>query len=234
VRGFLEVSLGDLPAAHEHLGPLAEGVAASGVHEPGVLRWFGDAVEAFLAVDHIDRAEALIAAVERRAEDLDRRWVRGVAARSTGLLQAAVGQMDASESTLSNAALEMEPLGQPFELGRTLLALGSVRRRLKQRRGAREALERALEIFERIGTPLWADQAREGLSRIAGRAPAPLALTPTERRGALAVADGATNEEVARTLFMSPKTVEWNLSRIYRKVGVRSRTELARWLRAQG
>jgi DNA-binding CsgD family transcriptional regulator len=157
-----------------------------------------------------------------------------VAARCAGLLLAARDDLEAAESTLASSVVEIEALGQPLEIGRTLLALGTVRRRLKQRRSAREALERALETFEGIGAPLWTNQARDGLSRIAGRAPAPLALTPTEEKVARAVAEGATNEEVARALFMSPKTVEWNLSRIYRKVGVRSRTELARWLAAQG
>ena len=97
----------------------------------------------------------------------------------------------------------------------------------------RESLERALEAFESLGAPLWADRARAELGRIGGRAPSSLELTPTEERVAELVADGATNQEVASALFLSLKTVEWNLSRIYRKLGVRSRTEMARWLNAR-
>jgi DNA-binding CsgD family transcriptional regulator len=87
--------------------------------------------------------------------------------------------------------------------------------------------ERALEIFERLGAPLWAEKARAELKRVGLRPSAPNDLTPTEERVADLVAAGRTNKEVAEALFMSVKTVDSNLTRIYRKLGVRSRTELA-------
>ena len=96
------------------------------------------------------------------------------------------------------------------------------------KRPAREALERALAIFEDLGARLWADKVRAELGRIGGRRAATGELTPTERRIALLAAEGRSNKEIASALFVTPKTVGTQLSRIYRKVGVHSRTELAR------
>ena len=104
---------------------------------------------------------------------------------------------------------------------------GAVERRAKRKREARETLRRALDAFEKLGAPLWADKASAELARIGGRAPALLGLTPTEGRVAELVASGSTNREVADALFVSVHTVEANLKRIYRKLGIRSRTELA-------
>lgn len=114
----------------------------------------------------------------------------------------------------------------PFELGRTLLVMGQAQRRLKRKRIAKEYLERALGIFEFLPAPLWAERARSELSRISLRPPAPLALTATEERVATLAASGHTNRQVAQALFLSPRTVEANLARIYRKLGVSSRAEL--------
>jgi DNA-binding NarL/FixJ family response regulator len=114
----------------------------------------------------------------------------------------------------------------PFDRGRTLLALGEVQRRAKQKRAARVSLEAALATFEELGAKLWAEKARAELARISGRAPAG-GLTPTEQRIAELVAEGGSNKEVAAALFVTVKTVERNLTRIYEKLGVRSRTELA-------
>ena len=96
-----------------------------------------------------------------------------------------------------------------------------------KQRAARESLESALRRFDALGAARWADRARTELHRIAGRASDPLALTPTEEQVAKLVADGQTNPEVAAALFISVKTVEANLTRIYRKLGVTSRRELA-------
>jgi DNA-binding CsgD family transcriptional regulator len=113
-------------------------------------------------------------------------------------------------------------------LARTLLVAGQIHRRNRQKRASKQALDRALEIFEQLGTPLWADKARAELARVGIRPSAPLGLTPTEERVARLVADGKSNREVAAELFLSRRTVEDNLSRVYRKLGVRSRSQLAR------
>jgi DNA-binding NarL/FixJ family response regulator len=113
----------------------------------------------------------------------------------------------------------------PFELGRTLLVLGRLQRRRGARRLGLETLQRARMIFERLGTPLWAERAVDEIARIGVRR-APQALTEGERRVAELAAQGFTNPEIASQLFMSRRTVEANLARVYRKLGIRSRAEL--------
>ena len=91
-----------------------------------------------------------------------------------------------------------------------------------------ESMPKWNALFEELGAPLWAERVCEELRRIGGRTPASDELTATERQIATKVAEGLTNREVASTLFVSPKTVESTLTRVYRKLGVRSRTELTR------
>ena len=114
----------------------------------------------------------------------------------------------------------------PFELGRTLLVTGQTQRRAKRKALAKQHLEQALGIFESLPAAVWAARARAELSRIGLRPPAPLELTATEERVAALVASGHTNRQVAAALFLSPRTVEANLARVYRKLGVSSRAEL--------
>jgi DNA-binding CsgD family transcriptional regulator len=107
------------------------------------------------------------------------------------------------------------------------LSLGIVSRRRKRKVEAREELTHALELFERCGAALWAERARQELQRTGIRRTATGELTPTEDRIAALASQGATNREIAAQMFITVKTVEANLSRIYGKIGVRSRTELA-------
>ena len=118
----------------------------------------------------------------------------------------------------------------PFDRARTLLALGSARRRAKERRVARAALEEARDDFSSLGARIWEQRAAAELGRIGGRAPSAGELTPVERRVAELVAAGRSNKEVAGVLFLSTRTVEGHLSRVYGKLGVHSRVELARKL----
>jgi DNA-binding CsgD family transcriptional regulator len=150
-----------------------------------------------------------------------------VAARYRGLIAAAGGDSSAALATLDEALSHHERLPMPFELARTLLIQGSIRRRAKQKRSAREALEQALETFERLGAPLWAAKARAELARVSGRRPSNGTLTSVEQRVARLAAAGRTNQEIADALFMSPRTVGGHLSHVYAKLGIRSRSELA-------
>ena len=111
--------------------------------------------------------------------------------------------------------------------------MGALQRRLKQKREARHSLGEAHRIFDMIGARVWSDRARAELARIGGRASSPSRLTPTERRIAEGVAAGGTNREIASALFLSEKTIESNLTHIYRKLGIASRRELARRMRAE-
>ncbi len=232
VLGFIAVSQGDFEGAWAHLGPLAEGVLAGGIAEPGVLRFLGDAVEAQIATGRVAEAEELVHALEARSEELDRPWGRAVAARYRGLLAAAAGDEPGAVRAFEAAEEHHRRLANPFEAARTQLSAGAALRRFRRRRAARDAIGAALEAFEALGASIWAERARSELSRIGGRVAASTALTPTEERIATLVASGEKNREIADVLFLSIKTVEWNLSQIYRKLGVRSRSELTRWIAA--
>lgn len=227
IRGFLELSAGDPAEAQRFLGPLAEAAEESGFAEPAHLRFHPNAVEALLALGRIEEATTLLAELEDRGQALGRVWALATASRCRALLSAALGDLGAAYDSLDRAFDLHERLPEPFELGRTLLVRGTIERRDRKKRAARTSLERALEIFDHVRARLWAERARAELARIGGRAPAGRKLTPTEERVAELIAAGRTYQEVADALFMSPKTVQWNLSRIYRKLGVRSRAQLA-------
>ena len=153
-------------------------------------------------------------------------------ARCRGLLQAAEGDLEAALASCEQALEVHERMPAPFERARTLLIYGTILRRIKRRKAAREAIEAALSIFEALPAPVWADNARAELARIGGRAPSGGGLTESERRIAELVAAGKSNKETAAALFLSVHTVEDALKRVYRKLGVRSRTELSRRLSA--
>jgi DNA-binding CsgD family transcriptional regulator len=223
--GVHELSIGDLDAAANHL---VRGIAVerSSGYDQRTVRIMPDAIEALIAVDRRAEAVPLLAELEARGARSGRAWARVTSARCRGLMYAGTGDLLRSEASLQNAMCEHDRLPRPFERGRTLLSLGAVQRRLRRQRAARESLEEARSVFDSLEAARWGDRARAELSRIGGRASKPRALTATEEQIAKLVADGATNNEVAAALFISVKTVEANLTRIYRKTGVSSRREL--------
>ncbi|MDP9491127.1 MAG: helix-turn-helix transcriptional regulator [Actinomycetota bacterium] len=105
---------------------------------------------------------------------------------------------------------------------------GTIFRRTKRKAQARDSLEGSCEIFDRLGARLWAEKARVELARTGIRHVERGELTPTEDQVARLAASGAKNREIAEALFMSVKTVEWTLSKVYGKLEVRSKVELAR------
>ena len=166
-------------------------------------------------------------AFESDARRLDVKVALARAQRCRGGLAAARGELDAAIATLADACAAAAELGQPFELGRALLAEGTAVRRARRIAKARTALTQSLALFDDLGAALWAQRAHRELARLGGRPGQTGELTPTEQQIAELVARGRSNPEVARMLHVSPKTVEWNLSKVYRKLGVTSRTELA-------
>jgi DNA-binding CsgD family transcriptional regulator len=148
-----------------------------------------------------------------------------------------IAENDSKAERLFLHALDLhEQLPLPFDRARTQLCFGERLRRARRRTEAREQLRSALETFDRLGAAPWADRSRRELAASGERARRRAAdtrdeLTPQELQVAVVVAEGATNREAAAQLFVSPKTIETHLSHIYRKLGVRSRTELARTLR---
>ena len=230
--GLLELSLERFDAVDQLLGPLGDQLEEGGVREPGSVRFVPDHIEALIGLGRLDEATSLLETLERQATAVDRASALAAAGRCRGLLAAAHGDLQRALVLLQNALALHERVSTPFEEARTLLALGVTRRRARMKRPAREALEQALALFDQLGARLWVDKARAELARISGR-PAPTGeLTETERRIAALAAEGRSNKEIAAVLFVTPKTVETQLSRIYRKVGVRSRTQLARQLGA--
>lgn len=230
VLGFLELSLGDPGAALSQLESLPVRLERLGIHEPrepGAFLSNEDEIEALIGVGRVDDAEAVLDAWEKLGREIDRPRVLATGARARGLIAAERGDLDRAIAALREALGHHDRLPVPIERGRTLVALGSAYRRAGQRRNARATLEEALELFDRIGARIWADRARAELGRIGGRSPVGDELTPTERRVAQLVVEGRTNKEVAAALFVTVRTVEANLTRIYSKLGVRSRTELA-------
>jgi DNA-binding CsgD family transcriptional regulator len=189
-------------------------------------------VEALVGVARSEDAETLLAAWERIGERDGRPRVRATAARGRALLAAERGELDSALVHAMEALEHHRELAVPFERARTLIVLGSLQRRLRQKAAARASLGEALASLEAMGAALWAERARAELARIGGRARSS-GLTPTEERVAGLVAEGRSNKQVADALFVSVRTVEANLTRIYAKLGIRSRTELAAGLLAQ-
>jgi DNA-binding CsgD family transcriptional regulator len=225
VLGFLELSMGSAADAHRWLGPAVAAMRHMGLGEPAYIPLVPDEIEALIALRELEQATSLIDMLEERGRALDRPWALAAAARGRGLLQAARGRQAAALEALQQALQAHDRMAQPFELGRTLLVKGTIERRARKWGAARASLEGALTRFEQLRAVLWVDRARTELRRVGGRAPA-RQLTPTEQRVAELVSTGLTNQEVADALFVSVRTVEANLSRIYHKLGVRSRTEV--------
>jgi DNA-binding CsgD family transcriptional regulator len=193
-----------------------------GWHEPSVRWWTPDHVELLLELGETDEAIRLLDVWEADAERVGRVWASAQATRCRGLVAS-------SEDLLEQAIAQHEAVGDAYGRARALLALGTVRRRDRQKRASREAIEAALAGFEAVGAATWAEKARGELGRIGGRRHED-GLTAAEQRVADLVAAGRTNREVAAALFLGERTVASHLTHIYAKLGVRSRTELARRL----
>jgi DNA-binding CsgD family transcriptional regulator len=231
VMGLVALWRGDPSAALVWLDKADRRAAALGWGEPSVRWWTPDRAELLLELGRIDDAVRSLDAWEADAVRVAREWVLAHATRCRGLVAAARGDVQQALALLVQAVAEHEATGDPFGRARALLALGTVRRRGRQKLPARDAIEAAREGFEGIGASCWAARARAELGRIGGRTREE-GLTAAERRVASLVAEGRTNREVAAALFVGERTVASHLTHIYAKLGVRSRTELARRLHA--
>lgn len=228
IRGLAELFAGDAAAAVLDLGVVHERVRSAGVRDPGVFPVAGDLTEALLAAGRPDDAAEVVDGLEAAArEQPDHVWAAVVGARSRGLLLAAAGDHDRADDTLRFALERHRELDLRLDEARTMLAHGMVLRRLRRLRDARATLEQAVACFDRLGVRPLASRARDELASVAGRRTA-TGLTPTEERVAELVAAGSSNREVAAALVVGVKTVERHLTRIYAKLGVRTRAELAR------
>ena len=226
--GFLEVSVGNYAQALEAVQPMQRTFEAIPGTEIMTASYIPDAVEAMISLGRGGEAEPLIEALECNGRRLDRPWMLAVGARCRSMWLAARGDVEAAARKAQDAMAEHDRLPMPFERARTQLLLGQLHRRQRQKERSRAILREALQAFEAMGTPLWADRVRAELARAEAAPTRDLTLTPSERRVAELAASGMTNRDVAAALFISPKTVEANLARIYRKLGIKSRAELGR------
>ncbi|MEW1860584.1 AAA family ATPase [Streptomyces sp. NPDC088194] len=211
--------------------------AAMGAADPPLLCWHADLAEALVTAGETDAAATVLGLARARVTGPVPGSVLAALERTEGLREAAAGRAKEGAVLLRSSAQRLRPLELPVELVRTLTALGAVERRARHRTAARAALTEALELAERTGAAPLAARARDELARVDAvvRGTASAAhLTPAETRVADLVRGGATNREVAAELFISVKTVEGTLSRLYRKFGVRSRTELAHVMASAG
>lgn len=182
-----------------------------------------DHVEALLILGKPDEARQVLEHLEWRGRSLSRRWIDAGLLRARALLMAADGHLPDALAMIDAAPAVP---GLAFERARLLLVRGQLERRANRKLAARDSLTAALAVFEELGSPPWAQRARDEIARIGLRHRAPGELTGTERRIAELAAGGMTNRKVAEAMFVSPKTVEANLARVYQKLGIRSRAEL--------
>jgi DNA-binding CsgD family transcriptional regulator len=226
--GFLDVSLGRYADALTTLQPMLDIFDGLPGSEIMTATFIPDAVEAMVSVGRHADALPLIEELEQNGARLDRPWMLSVGARCRSMWLAATGDIAAAADMAEQAMAEHTRLPMPFERARTQLLLGQLQRRQRQKEAATNTFREALQAFDAMGTPLWADRVRAELARTKVAPTYDLALTPSERRVAELAASGMTNRDVAAALFISPKTVEANLARIYRKLGIKTRAELGR------
>lgn len=226
--GLLELGLGNLTNAISHLEETRGRVELAKLGHPTVVQWAPDLVEAYLMVGRVEDAAELLESFVAVAERTSSPWAQAAAGRCRGLLAG-----DASFSQPFEAAMALHAMTHtPFEAARTELSYGERLLRSGHAADARPRLRSALTTFEGLGAAPWAARAREGLRATGVTVTASrtysTVLTAQELQVALVVAEGATNREAAAALFLSPKTIEFHLGNVYRKLGVRSRSELTR------
>jgi DNA-binding CsgD family transcriptional regulator len=229
ILGLVALWSGDRSAAAEWLGKADRRAAELGWGEPSVRWWSADHAEMLLELGRIDDAVRVVDVLEADGMRTGREWVLAHVTRCRGLVAATQEAVDRAASLLQQAVEQHEAVGDPFGRARALLALGVVQRRARQKRAARDAISDALGGFEQLGAATWVEKAHAELGSIGGRRREE-GLTAAERRVAALVSEGQTNREVAAALFLGERTVASHLTHIYAKLGVRSRTELARQL----
>ena len=230
--GQAELRAGDTRAGVAALRRLRDLEADSGGADPMIVRWHGDLAGGLAALGEHTEAAAILAEARSVAHRLGNvPAVSGYLDRATAVVLSESGQADSAVVLSAAAAQRFEQLQQPIEQGHALLVQGGAERRRRRYAAARVAIGAALALFLAADAKPWAEQTERALARTEGNPtpgpPADLGLTITELRIAALVREGASNREIATRLYVSVKTVEATLTRIYRKLGVRSRTQLS-------
>jgi DNA-binding CsgD family transcriptional regulator len=227
VLGFAALAERQPLLAARYLSRTDELVGSMGLAEPAGHRFQADYVEAVAGSGDLVRAAGLAERLAERARSASYPWLLAASARARAVVHAASGELDAAIASIEEALGVHQDARLPFERARTLLVAGQIRRRRKEKLLAREMLLAARSIFDDLGAPGWCARSGQELARLGLRRSVRCDLTPSEEAIARMVANGLTNREVASALFISHKTVEANLSRIFRKLGIRSRRELS-------
>lgn len=226
---YIDLCTGDPTAAHDRLRAMREPFLASGFGFIGSLTlelWSVD-IEALIACGRLGEAELVLDDLLRRAGDVENPNAIAVAERCRGLLLGARGEIAPAIAAMQTALAEHARRPLRPQIARTLLELGALQRRAKQKSAAKQSLEQALTMFVAMGATVRETRTRDELGRIGLRRPAITeGLTPAQQRVAELVASGMTNREVANTLYMSVRSVESHLTKAYREFGVKSRAQL--------
>jgi DNA-binding CsgD family transcriptional regulator len=226
--GLVALGAGDAGRAAPGMLRLAGLTKRLGAHAERVLAAIPDTVLALLEAGRAEEADRLTARLEARAAKGDHRWASAAAGLCRGSVLLAAGDVVGAQTLLAESRHVFETIGAQWELAQALLAEGNALRRAGTRTAAGDALERASAIFGELGADPWRRRALDDLRRARPRPRRDDSLTAAESRVAALVAAGRTNREVAAELFTTVATVEAHLTRIYRKLELRSRTELAR------
>ena len=227
-RGIAALVVPNPAGAAESLLEVWRHAQREGIDEPGVFPVAPDLVEALLELGEIDESVEVVERLEALAQAQEHPWGLATGVRCRALITLAHNFDDDAARGLEEAADGYGTLGLRFDRARSLLSLGRAQRRSRKWAGARASLEEAVATFE-SGSPGWAEQARSELERVGGRKPKGKGeLTPAEQRVVDLAADGLSNKEIAGALFVTVNTVEVHLSSAYAKLGVRSRSQLAR------
>jgi DNA-binding CsgD family transcriptional regulator len=226
--GSLALGRGELELAIPELEQAGQLTRDGGLEEPAVVEWAPDLVEAYVRCGRLEEADRLLVTFTSQAERSGQCGGLAAAARCRGLL----ASTSEYEKHFTVACELHERAEMPFELARSRLCLGERLRRDQRRVDARVPLRQAAKQFQQLGATPWTERTvlelRATGETVARDAQAPAALTPQELQVALTVASGATSREAANSLFLSPRTVDHHLGKIYQKLEVRSRTELVR------
>ncbi|GIG70072.1 helix-turn-helix transcriptional regulator [Phytomonospora endophytica] len=228
--GRVQLAVGEVTAAVDSLRKVQTLHTAFEVSDPSVLHWHAELVEALAIAGELSAAAEICDKSRAAAVEYDRRPVLAELDRAEAAVLVGNGDLDAAAGLLHSAREVFAARGLPLEEGRALLSLAHVERRRRRRSAARATLIEAEEIFTRCEAAVWLESTARERARLepaSAPGPADARLTPAEARVAELVAAGASNSEVAARLFVSVKTVEATLTRVYRKLGVRSRGQLA-------
>jgi len=229
VLGFVEFAAGDYRSADDALSQMRRLLDQIGIKDGLLDRTEPFHAELLVELGHLDRAREALARLEHRGRTFPRTWIDVTLPRTRAIVLAAEGDLRGALEALESLDLDAGAR-LPHELGWTWLTKGRLHRRAKQRRAAADAFAQAAAIFERLGAVAWTERARNELDLVGPRRRAPDELTATELRVAELAAAGITNREIARAVFMSEKTVEAHITRVYRKLGIHSRAELGAWM----